>query len=81
MTDFELSNHARHQMQERNILEAWVTEALTYPERVEPLADSQSNTHYLKRISDFGDRWLRVVVNPTVQPNRVVTVFFDRRVK
>jgi len=54
---------------------------LLYPERVEPLADIHENTHYLKRIQDFGDRWLRVVVNPNVEPNRVVTVFFDRRVK
>jgi hypothetical protein len=58
-----------------------VADTLSHPERVEPLADSQGNTHYLKQISDFGDRWLRVVVNPTVEPNRVITVFFDLRVK
>lgn len=78
---FELSEHARHQMRERNIQSSWIEETISVPERLLPLADSHGNTHYLKRISDFGDRWLRVVVNPTVEPKRVITIFFDRRVK
>jgi hypothetical protein len=78
---FEISEHARFQMQERNIQTSWLTEVLSAPDRRLPLADSHGNTHYLKQIADFGDRWLRVVVNPNVDPQRVVTVFFDRRVK
>lgn len=78
---FELSNHAYHQIQQRNLLELWIEETLSNPQRVEPLADSHGNTHYLKQISSFGDRWLRVVVNPNVAPKRIVTIFFDRRVK
>ncbi len=78
---FELSEHARHQMQARNIEASWIDETLCIPERLLPLADFYGNTHYLKQISDFGGRWLRVVVNPTVEPKRVVTIFFDRRVK
>ena len=78
---FELSDHARFQMQERNIQPSWLTETLSAPDRLLPLADSHGNTHYLKQISDFGGRWLRVIVNPTVNPQRVVTIFFDRRVK
>ncbi|WP_448604629.1 DUF4258 domain-containing protein [Thermoleptolyngbya sp.] len=78
---FELSEHAHFQMQERNIQESWLAQTLSTPDRVLPLADSHGNTHYLKQIVDFGSRWLRVVVNPNVNPNRVVTVFFDRRVR
>jgi hypothetical protein len=78
---FELSNHARFQMQERNIQPLWLTTTLSAPDRLLPLADPRGNTHYLKQISDFGDRWLRVVVNPNVSPNRVIILFFDRRLK
>jgi hypothetical protein len=68
-------------MQERNILELWIEETLVDPEKLLLIADSHGNTHYLKRIQDFGDRWLRVVVNPNLTPKRIVTTFFDRRVK
>ena len=78
---FELSQHARHQMQERNIQASWLDETLFSPDRLLPLADPHGNIHYLKQIPSFGNRWLRVIVNPNVDPKRVVTVFFDRRVK
>jgi len=78
---FELTVHARHQMQERNILESWIQEALAEPEKLLSFADAYGNTHYLKRIQNFGDRWLRVIVNPNSNPERIVTIFFDRRVK
>jgi Domain of unknown function (DUF4258) len=78
---FELSEHAQYEMRRRNIQASWIEEALSAPERLLPLADSHGNTHHLKRIPSFGDRWLRIVVNPNVYPKRVVTLFFDRRVK
>ncbi|NJL48431.1 MAG: DUF4258 domain-containing protein [Leptolyngbyaceae cyanobacterium SM2_5_2] len=78
---FTLTEHARYQMRDRAIEPAWVDATLSAPQRLLSLADSYGNTHYLRQISDFGDRWLRVVVNPTVEPQKVVTVFFDRRVK
>ena len=34
-----------------------------------------------RRIAEFGDRVLRVAVNTTVEPNRVVSVLFDRKMK
>jgi hypothetical protein len=78
---FELSQHAHHQMQERNIQPSWLDETLSAPTQLLPLADPRGNTHYLRQIPDFGNRWLRVVVDPNVFPKRIVTVFFDRRVK
>ncbi len=79
--DFQLSIHAHEQIIIRELNVLWVSDTLSNPERTLLLADSFGNTHYLKRISEFGDRWLRVVVNPNQEPPRIVTLFFDRRVK
>jgi hypothetical protein len=78
---FELSQHARHQMQERNIQTVWLNETLSAPDQCLPFADPHGNTHYLKQIPDFGNRWLRAIVSPNVDPKRVITIFFDRRMK
>lgn len=78
---YVLTKHAQFQIQERKIRESWVQATLNNPDRTIPLADEHSNTHYLKQIADFGNRCLRVVVNPQVEPNRIVTLFFDRRIK
>jgi hypothetical protein len=40
-----------------------------------------NNLHYSKGIKERGGQVLHVVVNPNVQPNRIVTVFFDRRMR
>ena len=37
--------------------------------------------HYIKAIDQYEGRFLRVVVNPDVSPQRIVTVFFDRRIR
>jgi hypothetical protein len=37
--------------------------------------------HRLGVIDEFGARVLRVVVNPSAVPLRIVTVYFDRRMK
>jgi hypothetical protein len=78
---FQLSIHAHEQIIIRELNVLWVSDTLSNPEKTLLLADSFGNTHYLKRIPEFGDRWLRVVVNPNQEPPRIVTLFFDRRVK
>jgi hypothetical protein len=37
--------------------------------------------HHLGRITEHGNRVLRVVVNKTVRPARVVTLYFDRTMR
>jgi len=64
-------------MAERGILRIWVDLTVDMAEQVE--SHSDGTIHYLRRIEDFGNRWLRVVVNPLANPSRVVTLFFDRR--
>lgn len=78
---FTLTKHALFQMEQRAISMEWIDRTLQNPDQILPLADVHGNTHYLKRIAEFGDRHLRIVVNPQIDPQRIVTLFFDRRVK
>jgi len=53
--------------------------ALESPDRTE--TGSDNNIHYIKRSDEFGPRTFHVIVNPHVTPNRVITFFFDRRLR
>jgi Domain of unknown function (DUF4258) len=75
MLTFTLSNHAKDMLKERNILEEWVWRTVNSPSETHTGEDG--NTHYIKEIDEKEGRMLRVIVNPFVQPNRIVTVFFD----
>lgn len=78
MIDYELSEHAYDMLKERNIQESWVKLAIEDPEIKEFKDDG--TVHYIRAIEQYGGRFLRVVVNPDVRPQRIVTVFFDRRI-
>lgn len=71
--------HAKIMMQERGIREDWVETAIQDPDRTEQREDDE--VHYLKRIPQERGKTLRVIINPSVHPEKVVTVFFDRRVQ
>lgn len=77
MPDFEMSSHAREMLKERNIAEEWVWRALQHPDKTKLGEDG--NRHLFKSIRERNGKMLHVVVNPLVQPIRVITVFFDRR--
>lgn len=77
MPEVEFSSHTRVMLKERNIAEEWVWCILNTPDRKRRGDDG--NMHYTKAIREHSGRVLRVVVNVDVQPKRVVTVFFDRR--
>lgn len=77
--ELTFTDHAQDVIRERNLLAKWIEETLSSPDRVE--LGSDNNTHYIKSIDEHGGRMLRVVVNERVQPNRVVTLFFDRRLR
>jgi hypothetical protein len=66
-------------LRERNIRESWVKLAMEDPERQEMMEDG--TVHYIRPIEEYEWRYLRVVVNPDVKPKRIVTVFFDRRIR
>jgi len=71
--------HARTMMHERGIVEDWVKSTVLDPDMTEQRGDDE--VHYLKKIPQKRGKVLRVIVNPSVNPERVITVFFDRRVQ
>ena len=78
---YTLTKHARDVLQERDIPEAWLERVLNHPQRTEVDSDDPALVHSLARIPEHGNRVLRVVVNKTVRPVRVVTVCFDRTMR
>ena len=79
MAEYKFSQHARDMLHERKIEESWVNLALVDPDWTE--AKEDGTVHYIKSIEEYGERYLRVVVNPAVEPAEIVTVFFDRRLR
>jgi hypothetical protein len=79
LPDFTLSSHAWDVLQERGIAEQWVWRTIKEADKVWEGQDG--NIHFAKSIPERDDRVLHVVVNSEVNPQRVVTVFFDRRLK
>jgi len=77
MIKYNISNHAKSMIIEREIQLNWINSAIQVPDR--KILIEEKEIHYIKKISAFGNRYLRVVVNPTVNPMNIVTVFFDRR--
>ena len=78
---FELTKHAQKALDEREIPAEWMERTLSAPELVLPDPDDATVERRFRRIPEFGNRVLRVAVNTAVEPNRVVTVFFDRQTK
>jgi len=79
MIDYQLSEHARAMLGERNIHERWVKSTIEQPDRREIQEDG--TVHCVRTIEEFDGRHLRVVVNVEVSPQRIVTAFFDRRLR
>ena len=78
---YTLSQHASDTMQERSILAEWIERAILTPDLVEADRFDPTIEHVLCKISEHGDRVLRVVYNRTKQPPHIITVFFDRGMK
>lgn len=77
MIDYEFSEHAYDMLKERDIKESWVRLTLEGADKEEVKEDG--TIHHIKSIEEYGGRYLRVVVNATVHPQRIITLFFDRR--
>ena len=78
---FELTQHARDVMREREIPLEWVERAFSRAELVEVSGANPLQERRFCRIPEFGGRVLRVVINTEFVPPRVVSVFFDRKMK
>ncbi len=73
------SIHFADMLEERGIRSEWVDRTIREPEKVEEHEDG--TRHFIRRIPEFGNRWLRVVVNTEDKPGLRVTAFFDRRLR
>lgn len=78
---YQLTRHAETAVFKRKIEIAWIERALTDPEWRKVDASKPGLMHAFVRIAERNDRVLRVVYNATVHPVRVVTVYFDRRLR
>ncbi len=77
--EYEFTEHASDMLRERKIQKVWVEWAIGDPDKKEMKEDG--TVHYIRAIPQYGGRYLRVVVNPATSPHRIVTVFFDRRLR
>ena len=75
----EFSRHFNQMLEERLIRREWIDQTLRSPDHVEEREDGTQ--HFIKRIPEHENRWLRVVINVQANPNRAVTAFFDRRLR
>lgn len=78
---FKLTKHAQKVLEEREILVEWLERTISAPELVLPDPHDSTVERRYRRIPEFGERVLRVAVNTIVEPNDVVSVFFDRKMK
>lgn len=79
MKNYILSKHAADIISEREINHNWLDITLNHPDEI--IQKSYDEVHYLKSIAENDKRYLRVIINPISDPIKIVTLFFDRRVK
>ena len=79
--NYELTQHARDVLAERSIPIEWLERALREPELKKPDPTDATLECRYRKIPEHENRVLRVVVNTTVVPERVVSVYFDRTMK
>jgi hypothetical protein len=78
---YTLTKHTKEMLEEREISITWLERVLNAPQRVEPDPEDAQLEHRLGRIAEHGNRVLRVVVNKTIRPVRVITLYFDRTMR
>ena len=76
-----LSKHAAEMMARRRIPRECMERALDQPQRVQNDSNDPNVVHHLRAFAEYGDRVLRVLYNRAVSPVKIVSVFWDRRMK
>lgn len=79
MSNYCFSIHALSMAQERDISHEWIRKTIENPDYTELREDG--TMHYIAAIPERKGKFLRVIINSSVQPQRIITVFFDRRVQ
>ena len=73
------TNHFDDMLEERGIRREWADRTVKEPEKTENRDDG--TRHFMRRIPEFGNRWLRVIVSMETDPGKRITAFFDRRLR
>ena len=76
-----LSDHAQERINQRNIREDWIREAILYPQYTELDPQNPRALRAWKVIPERNFLVLRVVYDFKVNPYVVITVFFDRSMR
>lgn len=79
--NFELTEHAKLRISDRQISLNWIEMTLSAPQKVELDSKDPDLRHALLTITDYDNRVLRVIYNVKVIPNKVVSVYFDRKMR
>jgi hypothetical protein len=79
--NYALSDHAKTVIADRRIEISWLDATLSEPTRTEPDATDADLEHRLSAIPERDGRVLRVIINTTCKPVRVVTAYFDRAMR
>jgi len=74
-----LTAHAKAAIIERGIKEEWLQRAIDDPDN--RVVSEDGTVHYIKKIQEADDRILRVIVNPSFASLKIITAFFDRRIR
>ncbi|MDR4470323.1 MAG: DUF4258 domain-containing protein [Nitrospira sp.] len=81
-TFYELSEHARESWRKRPVIRMeWIEQVLKQPQLVEMDSVDQELEHRLRRIQEYDGRALRVIVKKDTNPLRIITFYFDRRMR
>ena len=79
--NYELTKHAQKALEERGIQIEGTERTLSAPGCVLSDPEDARVQLYFRCIPELAGRVLRVAVNKTVAPNRVMSVFLDRPMK
>ena len=79
--NYVLSQHAADVMRERDIKQEWLDAALAAPALRHLHETDPALSYALLSIAERDGRVLRVVYDHTIEPWKVVTVYFDRTMK
>ena len=77
----QYTRHARRVIEERGIQVEWIEETIARPELRTIDSDDPELERFYRRIPAYGNRVLRVVINTRQSPWRVVSAFFDGRMR
>lgn len=79
---YDLTDHTRESLRKRpSILLEWVERVLQQPDRVEPDSIDAELEHRLGRIPEYDGRVLRVIVKKATNPLKIITCYFDRKMR